>query len=155
MAAAGITGPRAFLSGNKGFLRTFVQRGPGESAEARFGLDQPFEIGNVWLKAYCACYCTHAYIDPLTPYAGQLERIREVHARIHPAFNTVVGNANAYSPANIEQVQFSLPVLIVFALPGKGNGFAVHRDYLASKVDMAPVLEVARGIRISELPEIE
>lgn len=157
MAAAGITGPRAFLTGNKGFLRTFVQRGPGEGAEARFGLDQPFEIGNVWLKAYCACYCTHAYIDALTPYVGQLERIREVHARIHPAFNTVVGNANAnaYSPANIEHVQFSLPVQIAFALLGKGNGYAVHRDYLAGKVDMAPVLEVARGIRISESPEIE
>ncbi|MDZ3992267.1 MmgE/PrpD family protein [Pseudomonas sp. Teo4] len=157
MAAAGITGPRAFLTGNKGFLRTFVQRGPGEGAEARFGLDQPFEIGNVWLKAYCACYCTHAYIDALTPYAGQLERIREVHARIHPAFNTVVGNANAnaYSPANIEHVQFSLPVQIAFALLGQGNGYAVHRDYLAGKVDMAPVLEVARAIRISESPEIE
>jgi hypothetical protein len=56
MARAGITGPRSFLSGNKGFFRTFLQRGPGERADS-VRADQPFEIGTVWLKAYCACYC--------------------------------------------------------------------------------------------------
>ena len=50
--------PRAFLSGNKGFFRTFLQRSAGENAERRFDVDRPFEIGTVWLKAYCACYCT-------------------------------------------------------------------------------------------------
>lgn len=71
MAAAGLTGPTSFLTGNKGFFRTFVLRDAGEGAETRFGLDQPYEIGTAWLKAYSACYCTHAYIDAVRPLAAR------------------------------------------------------------------------------------
>ncbi|MES2484130.1 MAG: MmgE/PrpD family protein [Pseudomonadota bacterium] len=157
LAHAGITGPSAFLSGNKGLFRTFLQRGPGDDAEQRFSLSQPFEIGNVWLKAYCACYCTHAYIDAIRPFAGRLADIASVHARISPAFNVVVGtaNANAYQPRNIEHVQFSLPTQMAFALLGLGNGYRVHRDYLDGKVAMAPVIEAARRIHITEAPDLE
>ncbi|MCO5397868.1 MmgE/PrpD family protein [Ralstonia soli] len=157
MAQAGITGPRAFLSGHKGFFRTFLQRGPGEQAEARFGLDQPFEIGTVWLKAYCACYCTHAYIDAVRRFAKRSADIVEVRAGIHPAFDVVVGtaNANAYEPKNIEHVQFSLPTQIAFALLGKGNGYRVHRDYLSGKIDMALVIDMARKVKIATAPELE
>lgn len=157
MAQAGITGPRAFLSGHKGFFRTFLQRGPSEQAEQRFGLDQPFEIGTVWLKAYCACYCTHAYIDAVRPFADRYADIAEVQARIHPAFDVVVGtaNANAYAPKNIEHVQFSLPTQVAFALLGKGNGYRVHRDYLSGKVDMEPVMAMARSVKIALASELE
>lgn len=157
MARAGITGPRAFLSGHKGFFCTFLQRGPGEQAELRFGLDQPFEIGTVWLKAYCACYCTHAYIDAVRPFADRHADIAEVQARIHPAFDVVVGtaNANAYEPKNIEHVQFSLPTQVAFALLGKGNGYRVHRDYLNGRVDMEPVMAMARALKIALAPELE
>lgn len=157
MARAGITGPRAFLSGNKGFFRTFLQRGPGDGAEARFAPGQPLQIATVWLKAYCACYCTHAYIDALRPFAARRAEIADVHLKITPHFNVVVGtaNANAYTPRNIEHVQFSLPIQAAFALLGLGNGYPVHRDYLAGKVDMAPVIALARGIRITEEPALE
>jgi 2-methylcitrate dehydratase PrpD len=157
MARAGITGPRAFLSGNKGFFRTLLQRPAGEAPEQRFTLDRSFEIGTVWLKAYCACYCTHAYIDALRPFAERRAEISDVHLKITPHFNVVVGtaNANAYAPKNIEHVQFSLPVQAAFTLLGKGNGYRVHRDYLAGKVDMEPVIAMARSIRISEEPALE
>ncbi|MGQ7937630.1 MmgE/PrpD family protein [Paraburkholderia sp. D1E] len=157
MAQAGITGPRAFLSGNKGFFRTLLQRSAGEHAEARFAAGQPFEIGTVWLKAYCACYCTHAYIDAIRPFAERRSDIEKVRVRIHPAFNVVVGtaNANTFEPKNIEHVQYSLPVQMAFALLGKGNGYRSHRDYLNGNVDMGPVLAAARGIEITEAPELE
>lgn len=157
MARAGITGPRAFLSGNKGFFRTFVQRAPGDGAEQRFALNRPFEIATVWLKAYCACYCTHAYIDALRPFAARCSDITDIHLKIAPHFNVVVGtaNANAYDPKNIEHVQFSLPVQAAFTLLGMGNGFLVHRDYLAGQLDMAPVVDLMRRIRITEAPELE
>lgn len=157
MAKAGITGPRAFLSGNKGFFKTFLQRGPGEGAEQRFAPGQPFQIATVWLKAYCACYCTHAYIDALRPFAARRAEIADVHLKIAPHFSVIVGtaNANAYEPRNIEHVQFSLPIQAAFALLGLGNGYAVHRDYLAGKLEMAPVIAMARGIRISEEPQLE
>lgn len=157
MARAGITGPRAFLSGNKGFFRTFLQRDPGHEAQARFASGQPFQIGTVWLKAYCACYCTHAYIDALRPFAARRADIADIELRITPHFNVVVGtaNANAYEPRNIEHVQFSLPIQAAFALLGLGNGYLVHRDYLAGRLDLAPVIELARTIRIIEAPELE
>ena len=122
MARAGITGPRAFLSGNKGFFKTFLQRGPGDGAEARFAPGQPLQIATVWLKAYCACYCTHAYIDALRPFAARRTEIADVHLKITPHFNVVVGtaNANAYTPRNIAHVQFSLPIQAAFALLGLG-----------------------------------
>ncbi|MFY2834625.1 MmgE/PrpD family protein [Achromobacter xylosoxidans] len=156
MARAGITGPRAPFSGNKGFFKAFLQRPPAEDAAVRFALERPFEIGTVWLKAYCACYCTHAYIDALRPFAARHAQIADVSLKIAPHFNVVVGtaNVNAYAPRNIEHVQFSLPIQAAFALLGLGNGYRIHRDYLAGKVDMGPVLDMARGIRISEAPEL-
>ncbi len=157
MAVAGITGPRAFLSGNKGLFRTFLQRGPGDQAPQRFAAGQPFQIATVWLKAYCACYCTHAYIDALRPFSARRAEITGIELKITPHFNVIVGNsnANAYTPTNIEHVQFSLPVQAAFALLGLGNGYLVHRDYLAGKVDMGPVLTMARSIRITEAPALE
>ncbi|MGE0487020.1 MAG: MmgE/PrpD family protein [Gammaproteobacteria bacterium] len=157
MAAAGITGPRAFLGGNKGFFRTFLQRGAGDDAPAAFALERPFEVGTAWLKAYCACYCTHAYIDALRPFAARVDAVSAIEARIHPAFDVVVGsgNANAYRPRNIEQVQFSLPAQAAFTLLGYGNGYRVHRDYLDGKLDMGPVLELAERVAITAAPDLE
>lgn len=157
LARAGITGPRAFLSGNKGFFRTFLQRAPGELPEARFALDQPFEVATVWLKAYCACYCTHAYIDAVRPFAARRADIIGIHLGIQPAFDVVVGNsnANAFAPRNIEHVQFSLPVQVALALHGKGNGYRIHKDYLAGQLDMAPLMETARLVKITPMPELD
>ncbi|WP_198972426.1 MmgE/PrpD family protein [Xylophilus sp. ASV27] len=156
MARAGITGPRAFLSGSKGFFKAFLQRAPADDAAQRFAQGRPFEIATAWLKAYCACYCTHAYIDALRPFAARRADVAGIHLKIAPHFNVVVGtaNANAYEPKNIEHVQFSLPIQAAFALLGKGNGYRVHRDYLAGQVDMAPVIALARGIRITEEPAL-
>jgi 2-methylcitrate dehydratase PrpD len=157
MARAGITGPRAFLSGNKGFFKTLLQRSVADDAPARFAPENPFEIAKVWLKAYCACYCTHAYIDALRPFAPRADTIADVNLKIAPHFNVVVGtaNVNAYTPKNIEHVQFSLPIQAAFTLLNMGNGYMVHRDYLDGKLDMAPVIELARRIRITEAPELE
>lgn len=157
MARAGITGPRAFLSGSKGFFRTLLQRAPADKAEERFALHRHFEISSVWLKAYCACYCTHAYIDALRPFAPRCADINTIHLKIAPHFNVIVGtaNSNAFEPQNIEHVQFSLPIQAAFAVLGKGNGYLIHRDYLAGTLDMAPVITMARGIQITEAPELQ
>ncbi|MFT3660726.1 MAG: MmgE/PrpD family protein [Gordonia sp. (in: high G+C Gram-positive bacteria)] len=153
LAAAGLTGPHGFLSGSKGFFRTFLQRGPGEDAAAAFDAGKPMEIATVWLKAYCACYCTHAYIDALRPFADRVEDIAHVRLHLHPAFDVIVGNANAnaFAPRNIEHVQFSLPAQASFTLLGLGNGYRVHRDYLAGEVDLDPVRAFTEKITI--IPE--
>lgn len=156
MAVAGITGPRAFMSGRKGFLQSFVQKSVNEIDKNIFDLGRRHEIASVWLKAYCACYCTHAYIDALKPFSARVADISRIDVRLNPAFNVVVGtaNANAYEPTTIEHVQFSLPTQIAFALLGFGNGYKIHRDYLEGKVDMNSVYEIAKRVDIKESAEI-
>ncbi|MGD9765571.1 MAG: MmgE/PrpD family protein [Candidatus Binatia bacterium] len=157
MAQFGITGPPAFLSGSKGFYRTFLQRSAGAEPERWFGPDHGFEIHKIWLKPYCCCGCTHAYIDAIRPFSARLSEIAKVAVKIQPSANVIVGtaNANAYEPRTIENVQFSLPMQMTFALLGYGNGLRVHLDYLEGKLNMGTVLETARLIRIDEAPELD
>jgi len=157
MARAGITGPRAFLSGAKGFYRTFLQREAGPAAGAWFQSAHGFQIEKIWLKPYCCCGCIHAYIDALAPHAGQRADIRKVQVRIQPSANVIVGTANAqaWTPQNIEHVQFSLPIQLAFTLLGLGNGARVHHDYLRGALDMAAVTAAARLFELEVVPALD
>ncbi len=157
MAEAGITGPRAFLTGNKGFYRSYLQRGPGEDAEAGFDPAAGYEIEKVWLKPYCCCGCNHAYIDALRPFAGRHADIARIEARIQPSADVVVGtvNVNAWDPQNIVHVQYSAPVQMALTLHGHGNGFAAHFGYLQGELDIAPVVETVRRIKLTVVPEMD
>jgi 2-methylcitrate dehydratase PrpD len=152
LAQAGITGPRAFLSGVRGFYKAFLQRSPADDAAQRFGFDSRFEIHRGGYKRYCCCGANHASVDILTPHAPRLEEIETVTLRIPKIVNGMVGLANAgvYTPVNIEQVQFSLPTQAAFALLGIGNGYGAHLGYLEGTLDMALVGAVARRIQLVE-----
>jgi len=152
LAQAGITGPRAFLTGVKGFYKTFLQRNVPADAAERFGPAGRFEILRGGFKRYCCCGANHASIDILSGYAPRLAEIEAVTLRIPRLCNTMVGtvNANAYTPGNIEQVQFSLPTQAAFALLGYGNGYKAHLNYLEGRLDMERVRSTARRIRIAE-----
>lgn len=157
LAQAGVTGPTSFLSGVKGFCRTFVQRGPAPDAAETFALDAPFQILRGGFKRYCCCGCNHAAIDILTDFAGQRDAIESVLLRIPRVSNTMVGtaNADAYRPREIEQVQFSLPLQAAFALLGWGNGYPVHRAYVDGTLDMERAHKVAERVHIEEAPEFD
>lgn len=157
LARAGITGPRAFLSGVKGFYKAFLQREPATDAAYRFSLSARFEILRGGYKRYCCCGANHAAIDILSAYAGRLDAIESVSLRIPRLANTMVGSANisAYTPGNIEQVQFSLPAQAAFALLGLGNGYQSHLDYLDGKLDMDRVRSAARKVKLVEAPEMD
>ena len=157
LAQAGITGPRAFLSGVKGFYKAFLQREAPADAAEKFGLSAPFEILRGGYKRYCCCGANHASIDILAGYAGRLEEIETVKLRIPKLSNTMVGSVNsgAYTPTNIEQVQFSLPIQAAFALLGYGNGYKSHMDYLEGMLDMELVCSAARKVTLVESPEMD
>ncbi len=157
LASLGITGPRAFLTGAKGFFRTFLLRDAAPDAAGRFSHSQSMEIEKIWLKPYCNCGCIHPYIDAIGPFADRLPKIEKIVARIQRSSNIVVGtvNANAYEPKNIEHVQYSVPIQLAFALMRYGNASRVHMDYLAGKVDMASVQRVARLVQLVETPELD
>jgi 2-methylcitrate dehydratase PrpD len=157
LARAGITGPRAFLSGVKGFYKTFLQRAAPPDAVEWFSPSHRYEITRGGFKRYCCCGANHASIDILTRYAPRLGDIESVTLRIPSLCNTMVGtvNGNAYTPGNIEQVQFSLPAQAAFALLGYGNGYKAHLDYLEGKLDMELVLRTARKIKLVEAAEFD
>lgn len=156
LARAGVTGPRAFLTGHKGFYPTFVKRGPGTSPEAAFSYDAPLQIHNVWLKAYCCCGCIHPYLDAVAPYVHRLDAIQRVVLRAQTSsFLLACSNTNTFNPQNIEDVQFSLPVQVAFALLGLGNGYSTHMDYMAGKLDMEPVRDLMQRITVKKAPELD
>ncbi len=157
MAAAGITGPAAFLTGNKGFYSTFVRRSPGTASEDAFAPEHPFEIEKVWLKPYCCCGCIHAYVDAMRPLAARLVDITAITARIQPSANVVVGTANehAYSPQNIVELQYSAPAQMALALHGIGNGYAAHFGYLQGSLDIAAAIATAKKIELVVEPALD
>ncbi|MEV6062830.1 MmgE/PrpD family protein [Nocardia asteroides] len=149
MAAAGITGPTTFLSGGKGFYRTFVGRPVADDAAELFAPTAAFEIARVWIKPYCCCGINHAYIDgaqQLTARAGEIEAVR---LGIQSGGDVIIGNqnANAYAPQIIEHLQYSLPFQFALAILGRGNGFRAHHDYLAGRLDLSEGSEVAAMAR--------
>lgn len=160
MAEAGLTGPTTFLSGAKGFFRTFVQKDIAADQAARFGTDQTFEITRVWIKPYCCCGINHAYIDGARQLANRAGQITEIELGIQSGGDVVIGNsnANAYAPKTIEHLQYSLPFQFALSLLGKGNGYETHSAYMRGELDLSEgseVAELARRVRITVKPELD
>ncbi|MEV0075321.1 MmgE/PrpD family protein [Nocardia neocaledoniensis] len=160
MAAAGITGPTTFLSGGKGFYRTFVGRPVAENAAELFAPTASFEITRVWIKPYCCCGINHAYIDGAQQLTARAAEVESVRLGIQSGGDVIIGNqnANAYAPQIIEHLQYSLPFQFALAILGHGNGFRAHHDYLAGRLDLtegSEVAELARRVKIEVDTELD
>ncbi|MFC9760351.1 MmgE/PrpD family protein [Rhodococcus jostii] len=160
MAAAGITGPTTFLTGGKGFYRTFVGRPIAHDAAATFGPDNTFEITRIWIKPYCCCGINHAYIDGARQLSARAADIDSVLLGIQTGGDVVIGNknANAYAPKIIEHLQYSLPFQFALSALGKGNGFSTHHAYLAGRLDIGPgsdIAALAQKVKIEVTPELD
>lgn len=160
MALYGITGPAAYLTGNKGFYRTFLGIEVADDVADRFTLDRQLEISKVWIKPYLCCGCIHGYIDAVAPLSGRSDEIEWIDVRIQRSANVPVGtkNANAYTPTTIEHVQYSLPVQLAFTLLGMGNGYQVHLDAKEGRIDLSDdgeILRTARKVRMVEDPGLD
>lgn len=159
MAEAGLTGPTTFLSGAKGFFRTFVQKDIPASEAARFDSGENFEITRVWIKPYCCCGINHAYIDGARQLANRAGQIDRIELGIQTGGNIIVGNANAnaYAPKTIEHLQYSLPFQFALSLLGKGNGYETHTAYMQGKLDLSEnseIAQLARRVKIAIKPEL-
>lgn len=160
MAAVGISGPTSYLSGAKGFFRTFVARDLTPADERWFDSDRPFEVAGPLIKPYCCCGFNHAFIDGAKQFVGRAKHIERIDLGIRASGDVVVGssNAHAYAPEHIEHLQYSLPFQFVLSLLGHGNGFATHRAYLDGELDLGPtseVAEIARRVKIDARPELD
>ena len=153
LARAGITGPRAFLTGNRGLYRMFTHKTVGHEAIADFLPGAPNLMPGLSFKAYCCCACTFSYIEAMEPFKGRADRIERIDARLQTMVDSIVGNRNArvYEPRTIEELQYSLPTQMALSALGRGNGFKTHRDFMEGRLDLSAeseVMQLARRIRM-------
>lgn len=160
LARAGITGPRRYLTGNKGFYRTFIREEIGHEVSSQFAPGQPLQLKQMWIKAYCCCGANHAYIDAISRVQARAAEIVSVDTNIQSMTDACVGikNEHRYGPRNIEELQYALPVQMALAALGKGNGYATHRSFLEGTLKLdenSDVIQLARKIQLKVSPELD
>lgn len=160
LARAGITGPRKFLTGNRGLYRMFCDKTVGDEAIADFLPGAPNLMPGLSYKAYCCCACTFSYIEAMQQVQDRADEIERVDAKVQTMVNSIVGtrNTNIYTPSNIEEVQYSLPAQMALAALGKGNGFQTHHAILEGRLDLGPgseVRDMLEKVKIEVSPELD
>lgn len=161
LARAGITGPKRYLTGPKGFYRAFIRRDVMlDDARQAFAPDTPLRIPGMWLKPYCCCGAVHAYIDALRMVADRVDQIASIDVHVQAMTRTLSDNpiAQQNGTANIEELQFSMALQLGLAALGMGNGYATHRAFLDGKIDIgpnSPVTAFARKLNIVHAPRLD
>jgi 2-methylcitrate dehydratase PrpD len=161
LARVGITGPKRYLTGPKGFYRNFIRRDVVlADAERAFAKEEPLRISGMWLKPYCCCGAHHPYIDAMRMVAHRQSDIVSVDAHVQAMTRTLADNpiAQQNGTTNIEELQFSLALQMGMAVLGMGNGYAAHRAFLDGSIDIGPQSEVtafAQRIKVIHAPELD
>jgi 2-methylcitrate dehydratase PrpD len=153
LARAGVTGPRRFLAGRRGLYATFIRKTVTDDARSDFALDAPMTLPQASFKAYCACACTHPFIEAGRTLAPRVHDIDRIDVRLQTMVDAIVGtrNENIYLPHNIEELQYSLPVQMALAAAGLGNGYRTHLDFLEGRLRLPPdsdVIRLARKVKL-------
>jgi 2-methylcitrate dehydratase PrpD len=140
LAKAGITGPRRFLTGNRGLYKLFTHKVVGDKAKDLFLPETPNFMPGLSFKPYCCCAATFAYIEAMERFRDRAGEIDHVDARIQTMTDSIVGTRNAqiYNPRNIEELQYSLPAQMALAVIGEGNGYKAHRAFMEGRIDLKP-----------------
>jgi len=160
LARVGITGPAGFLTGRKGFFRSFIQRTAGPEACGEFAPGDALRIKGSWFKAYCCCGAHHAYIDAMAKVRQRVADITAVDAHIQAMTANLAGSAEVHlhGPRTIEELQFSLPVQMALSALHKGNGYATHLDFVQGALlldEESDVMRFARRIELNPSPELD
>ena len=160
LAKAGITGPRRYLTGNRGLYRLFAHKDIGDDAKQAFLPGTPNFMPGLSFKPYCCCAATFAYIEAMERFRDRAADIDHVDARIQTMADSIVGTRNAqiYNPRNIEELQYSLPAQMALSVLGIGNGYRAHRDFMEGKIDLAPgskAHDMTQRMRLTVSPELD
>ena len=160
LARAGITGPRRFLTGDRGLYKLFAHTIVTDDARTDFLPDAPNLLPGLSFKPYCCCAATFAYIEAMERFRDRVDDIERVDARIQTMTDSIVGtrNAQVYNPRTIEELQYSLPTQMALAAFGRGNGYRTHRDFMEGRLDLSPdsgVMDLARRIRLHVAPDLD
>lgn len=153
LARAGITGPRRFLTGDRGLYRMFAASTVGDEAIADFLPETANFMPGLSFKPYCCCAATFAYIEAMEHFAPRVAEIERIDTRIQTMTDSIVGTRNAqiYNPRNIEELQYSLPAQMALAALKKGNGYKTHRAFMDGTIDLSEggeIMQLARKVKL-------
>jgi 2-methylcitrate dehydratase PrpD len=160
LARAGITGPRRFLTGDRGLYRLFTRREVGDEAAADFLPGVANFMPGLSYKPYCCCAATFAYIEAMARFQDRAGEIERIDTRIQTMTDSIVGTRNAqiYEPRNIEELQYSLPAQMALSALGRGNGYKTHRAFLEGRLDLGPdsdVMRLARRVKLEVAKDLD
>jgi 2-methylcitrate dehydratase PrpD len=160
LAHAGITGPLRYLTGRRGLYATFIRKTVTDEARGDFALDAPMTLPGLSFKAYCACACTHPFIEAGALLRERAREIESIDVKLQTMVDSIVGsrNENIYQPRNIEELQYSLPAQLALAATGKGNGYRTHLDFLEGRLQLPPgsdVMQLARRVKLQVSQELD
>lgn len=160
LARAGVTGPQRWLTGKRGLFATFIRKKVTDDARSVFDLHAPLTLPALSFKAYCACACTHPFIEAGAVLRERVDDITSIDIRLQTMVDGIVGrgNENLYQPRNIEELQYSLAVQMALAATGKGNGYRTHLDFLEGRLQLPPdsdVIQLARKMTLTIDPVLD
>lgn len=160
LAQGGLTGPRLWLTGRKGFYHTFIGRAVEPDAAAVFAIGAPLLISQAWFKAYCCCGAHHPYIDAMQRIRPRASAVAAVEAKVQAmtANLAALPDVARNGPKTIEELQFSLQLQMALSAMGIGNGYATHMDFLAGRLRLpadGAVIGWARRVRLRHDPALD
>lgn len=160
LARAGVTGPQRWLTGRRGLYATFIRKTVTDAASGDFALDAPLSLPGLSFKAYCACACTHPFIEAGSALRQRAQEIESIDIKLQTMVDGIVGsrNENIFQPRNIEELQYSLPAQMALAATGRGNGYRTHLDFLEGRLQLPPdsdVLQLARRMTLTVSTELD
>lgn len=135
LAARGYQGPRTILEGRFGFLHGYA--GSAAVPELTRGLDQPFAIMGVSVKAFACCRYCQAPVDGLLQLIGREgiapETVESIDVGLVSAGHPIVAEPREHklNPRNSVDAQFSLPYSMAVAL---ARGSAGLKDFDAASI---------------------
>lgn len=159
LALAGLTGPRRFLTGDRGLYKLFTHQTVTDEAAAIFRPETANLMPGLSFKPYCCCAGTFPFIEAMERFQGRADQIDHVDTRIQTMTDSIVGTRNAqiYHPRNIEELQYSLPAQMALAVLGHGNGYRAHRAFLEGRLDLGEgsrALDMTRRMKLTVAPEL-
>lgn len=160
LARGGITGPRLWLTGRKGFYRTFIGREVAADGADLFAREAPLMLHQAWLKAYCCCGAHHPYIDAMAQIRGKAQAVTAVEARVQTMTANLAARPEVamQGPQSVEELQFCLQLQMALSALGLGNGYATHQDFLAGRLLLTPdsdAVRFAQRIRLVPSPALD
>ncbi|MDD3992284.1 MAG: MmgE/PrpD family protein [Desulfobacteraceae bacterium] len=153
LAAKGVTGSRAFLTGDYGYYSLYEQ-GDLDEALVLDGLGEHFTIGDLSIKPYPCCRMTHAAIDAALAARERInaiDHLERVEVKVSSMVVEMVGKPFCIGHNPQVDAQFSIPYTVATALL---YGDVFLGDFEPEAVRREAVNALAARVHVSENPNL-